>query len=55
MRRAYGIVNLQYLMGHSDIGITLNTYTHVTYDKAAEQLAAILAFPSSKSTTQKAG
>ena len=25
---------LQYLMGHSDIGVTLNTYTHLTFDDA---------------------
>ena len=23
---------LQYLMGHSEIGVTLNTYTHVNYE-----------------------
>lgn len=25
---------LQYLMGHSEIGVTLNTYTHVKYEDA---------------------
>ena len=29
---------LQYLMGHSDIGVTLNTYTHLGLDDAAEEL-----------------
>ena len=29
---------LQYLMGHSDIGVTLNTYTHVGYDDAKTEL-----------------
>jgi len=29
---------LQYLMGHSDIGVTLNTYTHVNLDDAREEL-----------------
>lgn len=29
---------LQYLMGHSDIGVTLNTYTHTGFDDAAEEL-----------------
>ena len=29
---------LQYLMGHSDIGVTLNTYTHIGYDDAKEEL-----------------
>ena len=29
---------LQYLMGHSDIGVTLNTYTHLQYDDAKKEL-----------------
>lgn len=29
---------LQYLMGHSDIGVTLNTYTHMKEDDAKEEL-----------------
>lgn len=29
---------LQYLMGHSDIGVTLNTYTHVGLEDAADGL-----------------
>ncbi len=29
---------LQYLMGHSDIGVTLNTYTHLGLDDAAEEM-----------------
>lgn len=29
---------LQYLMGHSDISVTLNTYTHVKYEDAKEDL-----------------
>ena len=29
---------LQYLMGHSDIGVTMNTYTHVKEDDAKEEL-----------------
>ncbi len=28
----------QYLMGHSDIGVTLNTYTHLGLEDAAEEL-----------------
>ena len=28
---------LQYLMGHSDIGVTLNTYTHLGLEDAAEE------------------
>ena len=29
---------LQYIMGHSDISVTLNTYTHVNFDDAKEEL-----------------
>lgn len=32
---------LQYLMGHSDIGVTLNTYTHVQYEDAKKEMAEI--------------
>jgi len=29
---------LQYIMGHSDIGVTLNTYTHTNFDNAQEEM-----------------
>jgi len=29
---------LQYIMEHSDISVTLNTYTHVNFDDAKEEL-----------------
>lgn len=29
---------LQYLMGHSDISVTMNVYTHVNFDDAEEEL-----------------
>lgn len=29
---------LQYLMGHSDISVTLNTYTHLKIDDAKEEM-----------------
>ncbi len=29
---------LQYLMGHSDIGVTMNTYTHLGLDDAQQEL-----------------
>ena len=32
---------LQYIMGHSDIGVTLNTYTHIGYDEAADEMIRI--------------
>lgn len=38
------IKNLQYLMGHSDAGVTLNVYTHANYAHAADQMARIMEF-----------
>ena len=32
---------LQYIMGHSDIGVTLNTYTHVGYEDAEEEMRRV--------------
>lgn len=29
---------LQYLMGHSEIGVTLNTYTHLGLEDATDEL-----------------
>lgn len=29
---------LQYIMGHADIGVTLNTYTHLSFDDAKEEM-----------------
>lgn len=32
---------LQYLMGHSDISVTLNTYTHIGFEDAKEELKRV--------------
>ena len=40
------VKHLQYIMGHSDVGVTLNVYTHANYDLAAEQMLEIIDFPS---------
>ena len=32
---------LQYLMGHGDIGVTLNTYTHLGLEDAADELGRL--------------
>lgn len=32
---------LQYLMGHSEIGVTFNTYTHVGFEDAKKELLRI--------------
>ncbi len=36
------VKSLQYLMGHSDVSVTLNVYTHVGYDHAEESMAKIV-------------
>lgn len=36
--------SLQYLMGHSDVSVTLNVYTHNSYEKAEESMAKIVSF-----------
>ena len=32
---------LQYLMGHSDISVTMNVYTHINFDDAEEELSRL--------------
>lgn len=32
---------LQYIMGHADISVTLNTYTHVKFDDAKDELIRV--------------
>ena len=34
--------SLQYLMGYSDAGVTMNVYTHATYDHAEATMQKIL-------------
>ena len=36
--------SLQYLMGHADAGVTMNVYTHASYDHAAQSMQKILQF-----------
>ena len=36
--------SLQYLMGHSDAGVTMNVYTHASYDQAEKSMQRILQF-----------
>lgn len=33
---------LQYIMGHSEIDVTLNIYTHMSYDRAASQMLRLV-------------
>lgn len=38
------IKSLQYIMGHSDAGVTMNVYTHSSYDKAREAMVTNINF-----------
>lgn len=38
------IKKLQYIMGHSDAGVTMNVYTHTSYEQAAEQMTKLIEF-----------
>lgn len=44
---------LQYIMGNSEIGVTLNTYTHLGYEDAEEEMQKIVDVASKKSTTHR--
>lgn len=44
---------LQYIMGHSDISVTLNVYTHLNYDDAEEEMQKVVGTASKKSTTHR--
>ena len=37
-RAGMNLKTLQYLMGHSDIGVTMNTYTHLGLEDAQEEM-----------------
>lgn len=44
---------LQYIMGHSEIGVTLNTYTHLGYEDVEVEMQKITDIASKKSTTHR--
>lgn len=44
---------LQYIMGHSDISVTLNVYTHLNYDDAEEEMQKVVGTAFKKSTTHR--
>ena len=46
---------LQYLMGHSEIGVTMNVYTHLGLEDAAEELARLQAMEDAKREQEKMG
>jgi integrase len=45
--------SLQYIMGHSEIGVTLNTYTHLGYDDAEAEMQKVTNALSGKATTHR--
>lgn len=44
---------LQYLMGHSDIGVTMNVYTHLGLEDAAAEMARIEAVEAARKEQEK--
>ena len=46
---------LQYLMGHSDIGVTLNTYTHLGLEDAQDELGRIAEIVNARREMDKLG
>ena len=40
-RSGMNLKTLQYIMGHSDISVTLNTYTHLTFDDAKAEFGRV--------------
>ena len=46
---------LQYLMGHSDIGVTLNTYTHLGLEDAQDELDRIAEIENARREMDKLG
>ena len=46
---------LQYLMGHSDIGVTLNTYTHLGLEDAQDELSRIAEIENARREMDKLG
>lgn len=44
---------LQYLMGHSDIGVTLNTYTHLGLEDAEDELERMEELESARAEQKK--
>ena len=44
---------LQYLMGHSDISVTMNVYTHINYDDVEEELRRMEEFRKAQAEIEK--
>ena len=46
-------VHLAYLMGHSDIGVTMNVYTHLGMEDAAAEMARMEEVESARREQEK--
>jgi site-specific recombinase XerC len=44
---------LQYLMGHSNIRVTINVYTHIGFDDAEEELKRMEEFRKAQAEVEK--
>ena len=44
---------LQYLMGHSDISVTMNTYTHLGLEDAVEEMGRMKELENARSEQEK--
>lgn len=44
---------LQYLMGHSDISVTMNVYTHIGLDDAEKELRRVEEFQKAQAEVEK--
>ena len=44
---------LQYLMGHSDISVTMNVYTHIGFDDAEEDLKRMEEFKKAQAEVEQ--
>ena len=44
---------LQYLMGHSDISVTMNVYTHIGFNDAEEELKRMEDFRKAQTELEK--
>lgn len=47
------VKTLQYLMGHSDISVTMNVYTHIGFDDAEEELRRMEEFRKAQDEVEK--
>ena len=47
------MIQHQYLVGHSDISVTMNVYTHISFDDAEEELRKLEEFRKAQAEIEK--